>query len=127
QYPRAASEGERRLAMRVAARSISDPMMESRGIASMLERSYRDVRDGGLTLDDFRARTRVQRTRLRNLEHVRTILRAWSEYERLIEQLGAIDPAELLARAGAVLGSCDAGARCYANQRSAPCAVAGFY
>src|SRR5437762_126985 len=84
EYPRVASEGERRLAMRTAARSISDPIMESRGIAAMLERSYRDVRDGGLTLDDFRARTRLQRAKLRNPERVRTILRAWSEYERLI-------------------------------------------
>src|SRR5205823_14279077 len=40
---------------------------------------------------------------LRNPERVRTILRAWSEYERLIAQLGAIDPADLLLRAAAII------------------------
>ncbi|HKO59470.1 MAG TPA: hypothetical protein VJ276_26620, partial [Thermoanaerobaculia bacterium] len=34
EYPRIASDAERRLAMRLAARSVDDPMMESRGIGS---------------------------------------------------------------------------------------------
>ncbi|HKO56198.1 MAG TPA: PD-(D/E)XK nuclease family protein, partial [Thermoanaerobaculia bacterium] len=33
------------------------------------------------------------------------ILRAWGEYERLIAQLGAVDPAEVLLRAAAVIGA----------------------
>ena len=48
-YPRVAGDAERRLAMRTAARAIDDPMMESRGMAAMLERSYRDVRDSGVS------------------------------------------------------------------------------
>src|SRR6476659_2092308 len=43
EFPRVASEAERRLAMRTAARSIDDPLMTTRGIAAMLERSYRDM------------------------------------------------------------------------------------
>src|SRR5215212_2460899 len=135
EYPRVAGAEERRLAMRVAARAIHDPMMESRGIAAMLERSYRDVRDGGLTLDELRSRARAQRAKLRNPERTHTILRAWSEYERLIAQMGALDPADLLLRARDVIlrraqedrDWDGARARGSANPRSAPCAVAGFY
>src|SRR6476620_2081776 len=55
-YPRLANDGERRLVMRTAVRSANDPLLESRGVAAMLERSYRDVRDSGLSLDDFDVR-----------------------------------------------------------------------
>ncbi len=105
QYPRVASEAERRLAMRSAVHTVDDPMMETRGIASMLERTYRDLRDGGLTLAEFEPRR--PRTRL--------ALRVWREYERLIASLGAIDPADLLARAAALAPS------------AKPQIVAGFY
>ena len=105
EYPRVAADAERRLAMRAAVRTIDDPLMESRGMAAMLERSYRDVRDSGMTLGQFDARR--PRTKL--------ALRAWREYERLIAQLGAIDPADLLARA----------AELAANAK--PQIVAGFY
>ena len=104
-YPRVASEGERRLAMRAAVRSIDDPIMTTRGIASMLERAYRDVRDSGLTLDDFRARVQSSSRALRNVYRTRLVIRAWSEYERLIAQLGAIDPAELFERAARALSN----------------------
>ena len=67
EYPRVAGDAERRLAMRAAVRTIDDPLMESRGMASMLERTYRDVRDSGMTLDRFDARR--PRTKL--------ALRAW--------------------------------------------------
>jgi RecB family exonuclease len=105
EYPRVAGDAERRLAMRAAVRTIDDPMMESRGMAAMLERSYRDVRDSGMTLDRFEARR--PRTKL--------ALRAWREYERLIAQLGAIDPADLLGRAAERAAS------------AKPQIVAGFY
>jgi RecB family exonuclease len=105
EYPRVASDAERRLAMRMAVRTVDDPMMETRGIASMLERTYRDLRDGGLTLAQFEPRR--PRTRL--------ALHAWREYERLIAQLGAIDPADLLDRAAALAPN------------AKPQIVAGFY
>ena len=96
--PRVATDAERRLAMRIAVRSIDDPMMSSRGIAAMLERSYRDVRDSGFALADITRRAGGVRG-LRNPRRTETVLRAWTEYERLIAQLGAIDPADLLRRA----------------------------
>lgn len=90
EYPRVAGDGERRLAMRAAAAATGDAILETRGVASMLERSYRDIRDSGLALDAVR---------LRNRERGRVLMRAWREYERLIALTGAIDPAELLLRA----------------------------
>ena len=105
--PRVAGEGERRLAMRIAVRSFDDPLMSSRGIAAMLERSYRDVRDSGTTV-------RVRRG-LRNARRTELVMRAWREYERLIAGLGAIDPADLLLRAAQHAASCR------------PQLLAGFY
>jgi hypothetical protein len=88
QTPRVANDIERRLAMRTAVRSIDHPMMESRGVASMLERAYRDVRDSGKTLADFSKRAQAMRG-LRNPQRTEAIVRAWTEYERLIAQLNA--------------------------------------
>ncbi len=102
ELPRVASEEERRLAMRTAVQRIDDPMMESRGIAAMIERSWRDVRDSGITLAEFERRLRATRA-VRNPARSRLLVRAWREYERLIAQLGAIDPADLLARASALI------------------------
>jgi hypothetical protein len=94
---RVAGDAERRLAMRTALRTSAHPMLESRGVASMLERAYRDVRDGGLTLSDLAKR--VRNTRLRNPERTGAILEAWSRYERLIAALDATDAADRLATA----------------------------
>ncbi|HEV7764952.1 MAG TPA: PD-(D/E)XK nuclease family protein [Thermoanaerobaculia bacterium] len=88
---------ERRLAMRVAVRTIDHPMMESRGVASMLERAYRDVRDSGLTLAELAKRVSTTRG-LRNPKRTEAIVGAWREYERLIAQLNAIDAADRLRR-----------------------------
>ncbi|HEX7679469.1 MAG TPA: PD-(D/E)XK nuclease family protein [Thermoanaerobaculia bacterium] len=117
EYPRVAGDEERRLAMRTAVRSIDDPMMESRGIAAMIDRSWRDVRDGGSTLAEFESRTR--NARLRNSGRTKLVVRAWREYERLIAQIESIDPAELLRRAAAVIES--------GRVTIAPQIVAGFY
>ena len=83
QWPRVAGEAERRLAMRMAVRTVDHPMMDGRGIASMLERSYRDIRDSGLRVMQIRTRRPA-------------ILQAFAEYERLIASANAIDPADLL-------------------------------
>src|SRR5207253_8106743 len=90
EYPRDATDAERRLAMRVASRAVDDPMMTGRGIASMLERTYRDVRDSGLTLKQLRMRRKPAMT-------------AFKEYERLTAAIGAIDPSELFTRAAAAI------------------------
>lgn len=110
EFPRVATDVERRLAMRAAVRAIEHPMMEGRGIAAMLERSYRDVRDGGLTLDEF-----ASRSGFRNPTRTKLVVRAWREYERLVATLGAIDGADLLRRASALA------------DRARPQLVAGFY
>jgi RecB family exonuclease len=99
QTPRVASDAERRLAMRTAVRAVDHPMMESRGVATMLERAYRDVRDSGLTLAEFTKRANAARG-LRNVRRTEAIVRAWSEYDRLIAQLNAIDAADRLGRVG---------------------------
>jgi hypothetical protein len=80
---RVASDGERRLAMRTAVRKVDDPLMSTRGIAAMLERSYRDMRDSSVHLPDVRLRRA-------------SVARAFAEYQKLIAALGAIDPADLL-------------------------------
>jgi len=112
EYPHVATDAERRLAMRSAARSIDHPLTTTRGIAAMLERSYRDVRDSGLTLDDLRKRS--ERARIRNRDRTRVVIRAFTEYERLIDAIGAIDPADLFTRAANV--KCET-----------PQIIAGFY
>ncbi|MEA2568725.1 MAG: ATP-dependent helicase/nuclease subunit [Acidobacteriota bacterium] len=117
EYPRVAGGDERRLAMRTAVRAVDDPMMESRGIAAMLERSYRDMRDNGMALQQFEARVRATRG-LRDAARSKTIVVAWREYERVIAQFGAIDPADLLERAAKAIA---------AGSPIAPQIVAGFY
>ena len=114
EFPRVANDGERRLAMRTAVRLVDDAMLESRGIAAMLERSYRDVRDSGFTLRAFERRVSSAERSLRSARRTRTIIEVWYSYERLISRLGAIDPADLLERAAVLL-------------KTKPQIVAGFY
>ncbi len=117
EYPRVASEAERRLAMRTAVRSLDDPIFETRGAAAMLERTYRDVRDSGVTTEEFANRTR-RAASLRNRDRNRLLLRAFHDYDRLIHLLGAIDPADLLGRAAALVR---------AGSAIKPQLLAGFY
>lgn len=93
---RVATEAERRVAMRMASRLIDDPVLNSRGVASMLERSYRDVRDSGVTLAEFSKRNRRG---VRNAKRIELAVRAWTEYERILDRIGSIDPADRLLRA----------------------------
>src|ERR1051326_4789376 len=60
EYPHIATDQERRLAMTTALSAIDDPMMDTRGMVPMMERSYRDVRDSGITLAEFEKRSRRQ-------------------------------------------------------------------
>ena len=97
EYPHVASDSERHLAMRTALASIDDPMMNTRGIAPMMERSYRDVRDSGISLAEFERRAR---SRGRSA----ILIRAWRAYEKLIAALPAVDPADVLERAAVLIG-----------------------
>jgi RecB family exonuclease len=105
QTPRLASDIERRLAMRMAVRSVEHPMMDGRGVASMLERAYRDVRDSGVTLSELSSRAATHRRNLRNAARTEAIIRAWSEYEKTIAGLQAIDGADRFAIASRLVGS----------------------
>ncbi len=98
EYPRVATDSERRLAMRTALATIHDSMMDTRGIAAMMERSYRDVRDSGISLDEFERRARDR-------GRARILIRAWRAYEQLIAHLPAVDPADVLERAAVLIES----------------------
>src|SRR5438067_10477519 len=76
EYPHIATDQERRLAMITALSAIDDPMMDTRGMVPMMERSYRDVRDSGITLAEFERRSRRK-----------ILTRAWRAYEQLIAAL----------------------------------------
>src|SRR5438067_3081031 len=118
EYPRTATDAERLLAMRAAVAGIDDPMMETRGIANMMERSYRDVRDSGLTLAEFERRSRGVQS-LRNNRRTEMIIRVWKAYEKLIAHLQAVDSADVLQRAAALIES--------GRVAVAPQIIAGFY
>lgn len=117
EFPRVSTPDERHLAMRTAIRRFDDPLFESRGVASMLERSYRDMRDAGMTLDELGAAVEKTR-RLRNRERTWRILTAFREYETLLRALGAIDPADLFTSAARVIQR---------NATVKPQHIAGFY
>ena len=102
EYPRIASDAEQRFAMRSAARTVADAIVDSPALGAMLARSYRDVRDSGMTLDEFEARVAAQR-RLRNRRRTEAMIRAWKEYEWLIGHTGAVDPADVLLRAASII------------------------
>jgi RecB family exonuclease len=112
EYPHVATDAERRLAMTTALSAIDDPMMDTRGMVPMMERSYRDVRDSGISLAEFERRSRKRpRTQL--------LIRAWRSYEQLIANLPAVDPADVLERAATLIENGTASIN--------PQAVAGFY
>lgn len=93
-YPHVASDAERSLAMTAATASI-DPSLRIPGIAAMLDRTYRDLRDSGLTIDLFAARER----RMRDLARTRSVVSTWRRYEQNLRAINAADPADILDRA----------------------------
>ena len=114
EYPRIATDAEQRLAARSAARVAADLILDTNALGAMLQRSYRDVRDSGLTIDAFESRLRA--ASVRNRRRIDAMIRAWREYERLIEQLGTVDPADVLLRASQLV-----------NATANPQIIAGFY
>ena len=121
EYPRVASDAERRLgppAAGMSAAVIGDPMMGTRGIAAMMERSYRDIRDTGLSLGDFERRVRATQS-LRNRQQTEMIVRVWKAYEKLIARLQAVDSADVQDRAASLIES--------EKVSVPPQIIAGFY
>ena len=100
-HVRVASETERRLTMRAAVQSFDDPLFDTRGVVSMLERSYRDLRDSGWSVERLEKNARIRP--LRSRERTLLVARIWRHYEKLIAAAGALDPADLLGRAAATI------------------------
>jgi len=107
EYPHVATDAERRLAMTKALTGIDHPMTETRGMVPMMERSYRDVRDSGVSIGELERKVRKP-----------LLIRAWRLYEELIASLPAVDPADVLIRAAE---------RITAGANIATQTVAGFY
>lgn len=89
---RVAPDLVQQLAMEAAAIRRLDSELQSPGIGSLLRRSYRDLRDGGVTLAEAQPR-------LRRADLVVPALEVWKEYGAILSRSGTIDPADLLARA----------------------------
>jgi len=115
-HPRVATAPERSLAMRVALDATKEGLLRTTGMARALERSYRDLRDGGLSLTEFRGRLREARN-LRNRPRIETTLSCWEAYETNLVKLRAIDPADLFREA----------TRAVSASTLAPQIVFGFY
>ncbi|MHB0970860.1 MAG: PD-(D/E)XK nuclease family protein [Thermoanaerobaculia bacterium] len=115
EYPRVASDAERRLAMRAAVQGVGDPAFERRGAAVMAERTYRDIRDSGMTTASFAAQLRESRTG--NPARLAALCEAFETYDAHIAKLGAIDPADLLRRAADLVR----------RASIAPLTIFGFY
>ncbi|MFN2442004.1 MAG: PD-(D/E)XK nuclease family protein [Thermoanaerobaculia bacterium] len=90
-YPRLAGESHQRLAMIAAAKRAKAPLRAVDGLAPLLQRSWRDVRDSDLSIEELRARApRGSRPKINSLTEV------WQRYEGSIRAAGLLDPADLL-------------------------------
>ena len=94
-YPRVASAEDRSLLMLLAAKGLQDPRLATPGIAAMLERSYRDIRDSGVTLSSFRR----GRESFTHPERSAEIMDCFRRYEQSLARTAAIDPADAFHQA----------------------------
>lgn len=102
-YPRVAGARDRRLAMLLAAEEIRDARLNTPGIAVMLERSYRDIRDSGVTLQAFARR----RDKFPEVSRASSLIDCWRRYEAVLSRCVAIDPADAFHQAIEVLPAAD--------------------
>lgn len=99
---RIASMTERTLAMIAATRVVNgstDLFFESRGLVTMLERSWRDIADSNRLLSDLQRNVR----RHPNPERFAAIVEIWQEYERILASTGAVEPGAVLREAAALI------------------------
>jgi RecB family exonuclease len=66
--------------------------LRSPGLAAMMRRSYRDLRDTGLRIEDAAPRIQTSRVPV-------PPIRIWREYESLIAKAAAVDPADVFLEA----------------------------
>jgi hypothetical protein len=116
ELPAVAGDLERRLAMKVIAASLSDESGRGRGLDAMVDRTWRDVRDSGTTLEQLERR--MSDPRFRRTERHDLLIRGARAYQSVLEAMGLIDPADLLERATSLIGS---------NGWPTPQLVFGFY
>ncbi|HVT44888.1 MAG TPA: PD-(D/E)XK nuclease family protein [Thermoanaerobaculia bacterium] len=91
-HPRVAGDAERHVAMSLA---VAPSLAGVFGIASMLERSWRDVRDSGLIVSDIASKL----DRLRDRRRGEAMIDSWRRCEEILRSMGSIDPADLLEKA----------------------------
>ncbi|MEO8217641.1 MAG: PD-(D/E)XK nuclease family protein [Acidobacteriota bacterium] len=115
-FPHVATDSERSLAFRVACNEIHHPLTQALGAEALFQRSYRDIRDTDMSVDEFEARAARGRVPLSDPQRI--LIRIARLYEKYLSQLGALDPADFLSGASELL------------RRGAPIApqiVFGFY
>lgn len=95
---RIAPELLQKFAMEAAVIRRAADEVRSPGLASMMRRSYRDLRDTGLRIDDAAPRIRSARIPVPPIE-------IWREYESLIAKAGAVDPADIFLEAIDILAT----------------------
>jgi len=100
-FPHVAKEEERREAIRAAAARWKDEMASIPGIDSMIERTYRDIRDSGRSLNAFE-KSIASAPSLRGRDVLLRLMPVWRGYEELLTRMGSIDPSDLLSSARAV-------------------------
>ncbi|MGH9456825.1 MAG: PD-(D/E)XK nuclease family protein [Thermoanaerobaculia bacterium] len=115
EYPRVASDAEQRLAMAGAAAVARQPLQAVEGLAPLLLRSWRDLRDADRTLADFARES----ARGADRDLGAALASAWRRFEGAIQKIGAVDPADLFVSAARAL---DGGAAEVPSQ-----IVFGFY
>lgn len=102
-FPHIAEEDERKEAVRAAAAQWKDEMATIPGIDSMIERTYRDVRDSGRTLSAL-AKSIAGAPSLRGRDIVLRLIPVWRRYEELLAKMGSTEPADLLLTARSMAG-----------------------
>src|SRR5688572_31583831 len=90
--------------MPAAATEIRDERLNTPTIAVGVERSYRDIRDSGVTLAAFRQ----HRERSGDKKRATEIADAWRRYESILARCFTIDPADAIHQAIEVLGASNA-------------------
>ncbi|MGK2858869.1 MAG: PD-(D/E)XK nuclease family protein [Thermoanaerobaculia bacterium] len=116
-YPRVAEGAESSLAMELALRAVGGDLVSIHGAAAMLQRTHRDLRDSGVTLNELSLRIGKQRG-LRNRDRLASALAVWKRYESLLADANASVEADVML---------EAAARIRDGAHVAPQIVFGFY
>ncbi|HVT01921.1 MAG TPA: PD-(D/E)XK nuclease family protein [Thermoanaerobaculia bacterium] len=93
EFPRSATDEEQRLAMIIAADAFLPSDLKTPGITAMLYRTYRDIRDSGLSMSMLAKKAPAPES------IPGRVLPLFRELERLVSATGASDPADIHTRA----------------------------